>query len=391
MSKGKLLFVIQRYGESIHGGAEVHCRQIAEHLAEKYDVEVATTKATTYTTWSNDIAEDTEELNGVLIRRFKTDHDRFPEHVPIEGQLRNNPGDLPLNYRWMIAQGPMSSDLIKFLADRHGDYKKVIFFQYMYATTYYGMREIPAEKVVFVPLAHDEPQLNYALFRGLFRRAGSLILNTDIEYKWIDEYHSVGDKRSVVAGVGIEEPKKLNVEAFKKKFGVENYIVYVGRVDKAKMVDTLIDYFMAYKSHDRSDLKLVLVGKKEGDFPRDNNIIETGYVSDEEKWSAIAGAVALVNPSLFESLSLIVLESFAVKRPIIVNGFCEVLKEHCVLSNGGFWYHNQVEFEEVLKTFTQDSKLAKDMGLLGYNYVRSKYSWKVVLKKWIDIIEDKKL
>ena len=51
----KLAVVVQRYGAEINGGAELHARYIAEHLARHHDVEVLTTCARDYVTWANEL------------------------------------------------------------------------------------------------------------------------------------------------------------------------------------------------------------------------------------------------------------------------------------------------------------------------------------------------
>ena len=56
----KLAVVVQRYGQAINGGAELHARYIAEHLARHAEVEVLTTCATDYVTWRNELPPGVE-------------------------------------------------------------------------------------------------------------------------------------------------------------------------------------------------------------------------------------------------------------------------------------------------------------------------------------------
>ena len=52
----KLLCVVQRYGPEVTGGSEALCRAIAQRLAARHDVSVATSCATDYVTWANALA-----------------------------------------------------------------------------------------------------------------------------------------------------------------------------------------------------------------------------------------------------------------------------------------------------------------------------------------------
>jgi hypothetical protein len=74
----KLAIVVQRYGEAINGGAELHARYVAEHLARHVDVEVLTTCAADYVTWRNEVPSGTERINGITVRRFPVKHERDP-------------------------------------------------------------------------------------------------------------------------------------------------------------------------------------------------------------------------------------------------------------------------------------------------------------------------
>ena len=63
----KILFVVQRYGEDVNGGAEYHCRVLAEHLLELYDVDVVTSCARNYTPWDNFYKPGKEKINGINV------------------------------------------------------------------------------------------------------------------------------------------------------------------------------------------------------------------------------------------------------------------------------------------------------------------------------------
>lgn len=69
----KIAFVVVRYGKDINGGAEFHCKMLAERLINQYQVEVLTTCVKNYVTGDNEFPEGEENINGVLVRRFKAD------------------------------------------------------------------------------------------------------------------------------------------------------------------------------------------------------------------------------------------------------------------------------------------------------------------------------
>jgi len=79
-------FVVQRYGLDINGGAELHCRWVAEHMARHWNVEVLTTRAHDYVTWADRYPAGMETINGITVRRFSVPRPRNPERF---GRLQN--------------------------------------------------------------------------------------------------------------------------------------------------------------------------------------------------------------------------------------------------------------------------------------------------------------
>lgn len=78
----KIAFIVIRYGQEINGGAELHCKMLAERLVDKYQVEVLTTNLKGYSNQENIFKEGEEVINGVLVRRFKTDPYKRKGHRP---------------------------------------------------------------------------------------------------------------------------------------------------------------------------------------------------------------------------------------------------------------------------------------------------------------------
>ena len=73
--KRKIAFVIVRYGKDINGGAEVHCKMLAERLTEKFQVEVLTTCVKDYKEGTNVYPIGEEKINGVLVSSFIKEFD----------------------------------------------------------------------------------------------------------------------------------------------------------------------------------------------------------------------------------------------------------------------------------------------------------------------------
>ncbi len=123
---------------------------------------------------------------------------------------------------------------------------------------------------------------------------------------------------------------------------------------------------------------LLLVGTKVLEIPNHPKIRHLGYLSEQEKFALLSRCEALIMPSAFESLSVIVLEAWAMGRPVLVNAACKVLEGQCVRSQGGLFYRGYSEFAEALKRLAESSDLRRRLGAAGQAYVRREYDWDLV-------------
>jgi glycosyltransferase involved in cell wall biosynthesis len=148
----------------------------------------------------------------------------------------------------------------------------------------------------------------------------------------------------------------------------------------------MIEHYQAYREATVSPLPLLLIGQLNMPEPQVKGVGYLGYLPEEEKKAAIAGASVVVCPSPYESLSIVMLEALAAGVPALVNGRSEVLRDHCVRSNGGLFYENADEFAAVISLLQRDRALRDALSEAGRRYVAENYRWEAVLDKYRRLI-----
>src|SRR5205814_8514488 len=132
-------------------------------------------------------------------------------------------------------------------------------------------------------------------------------------------------------------------------------------------------------------MDLVLIGSAIIDVPKHPRIHHLGFLDDRDKFDALAAADLLIMPSYFESLSMVALEAWALGKPVLANGRCDVLKGQCIRSNGGLYYESYAEFHETLRAIEQNRWLAGTLGRNGRQFFRDHYDWPVIERKYLDM------
>jgi glycosyltransferase involved in cell wall biosynthesis len=384
----KLAFVVQRYGLEINGGAELHCRWVAEHLAKYAQVEVLTTQAYDYISWKNHYPHGEEIINGIPVKRFPVAKTRNPERFGrIQNFILENEHKEEDELRWLEEEGPFSPGLISFIKVHSQDYDYFIFFSYRYYHSYMGIRAVP-EKSILVPTAEHDPVVHLRIFRELFHKPRALIYNSVEERRMIAALAQNEAVPGDVVGVGTEIPAESSGDRFRRKFNVEgDYVIYIGRIDENKGCHKLFEYFLKFKKETHSPLKLFLAGSTVLKIPSHSDIVYLGFVSEEDKFDALDGSLVLMMPSFYESLSMVTLEAWAMKKPVLANARCEVLKGQCLRSNAGLFYENYEEFAEALKLLLGSERLRRAMGENGRKYFGQNYTWEVIEGKYLKIID----
>lgn len=388
----RIAIVVQRYGLEVLGGAEDAARAIAEHLTALAEVHVITTCATQYTTWASVYPPGVSELNGVTVHRFPVDKARdWEEMVKNGGRFWQQEHTLEQEMDWIRHNGPYSTSLLRYIYQSEADFDLFIFFTYLYATSFFGL-PLVARKAVFVPTAHDEPFLRADAYKILFHLPRHIIYLTDAERAIVQRVTGNGRIPHTTTALGFSVPADVSAQRFRQKYGIDgDFLLYGGRISLAKNVPQLLDYFQRYREEANglaANLKLVLMGSPDFRPPLHPDIIPIGFVSDEDKFDALKAATAVIQPSLYESLSIIILQAWLVGTAVVVNAHCAVTRQQCQRSNGGLYYGNYEEFAAITNRLLSSPHLRTTLGRQGQQFTQSTYNWDTILSHYQAVFQE---
>ncbi len=392
-------FVVQRYGREVNGGAEHHCRMLAERIARRSEVSqvtVFTTCAKDYRSWANHYDAGVEELDGVRVERFPTELERVAwAQGALAALLRLRPHPAWLESAWLWAQGPVASGLLTRLEHVTDDFDVFVFFTYLYHPTVMGLPRVPGRRIL-VPTAHDEPAIYLDLYRGVFEAPEALAFNCEEERDFALGRFAIAPQRAAIVGCGVEVAAAPSAAPPARE---RPYILYLGRIAKNKGVPELARAFAAFKarygatrfearngSYLGRELELVLAGS--GDralLPQRADVVCEGFVSDPRKSALLAAAEVLAMPSRYESLSLVTLEAWTLGTPVLAQAACAVTAGHVRRSGGGGVYRDDEEFGRSLAELLTNAPRRREMALCGREYVASRYSWPQVERRFLDL------
>ena len=387
----KLAVVVQRYGAALNGGAELHARYIAERLSQHAQVEIFTTCASDYITWRNELSPGIDNVNGIVVHRFPVRKERDPADFGYwSQQVFERTHSLSDELRWLKSEGPTSPALIRQISRSTNDYDYFLFFSYRYFHAYHGIRTV-SSRAVLVPTAERDPALGLAIFGQTFRGVRALMYNSYEERALIQGVSKNYDVPGVVVGIGSEVPAHASTQRFRGKAGISSpFALYVGRIDENKGCVEMFEFFQRYLQHVSTKFHLVLIGNPVIPIPAHPHIHHLGFVTDEEKFDAMAAADLLIMPSYFESLSMVTLEAWAIGLPVLVNGNCDVLRGQTIRANAGLYYENYEEFSEALHVLETHESLQRQFSRNGRAYFDEHYKWETIEQKYLSMFEQLK-
>lgn len=385
----KIGIVVPWFGMDIPGGSEAEIRGLAFHLVRaNIKLEILTTCAKEFCSdWGKNYHKPgiTTE-NGIIVRRFEVDTRDAEKFDAINLRLMDYKIPLSEEDEKIFAEEMINSTrLYHYLECNQDEYSIFIFIPYLFGTTYYGLRVCP-QKSVLIPCLHDEGYIYLNIFKDAFCKIAGMIFHSRPEYELAEKVYDLKDVNTQILGEGINTELQYNAGRFCEKYKIfDPYILYAGRKDKGKNVHTLLKYFKEYKHRNCTSLKLVLIGGGDIDISEDikNEVYDLGYLSDQDKYDAYGASTILCQPSLNESFSIVIMESWLCSRPVLVNAKCETTKYFAQSSNGGLYFSDYFEFEEIINFIQKHPKAADIMGRQGRDYVCKNFAWNIIVDKYI--------
>lgn len=385
---GLIAFVAPRLaGSGAVGGAETLIRALAERAAAAgRQVHLLTTCAKSHFTWENELPAGTRREGPLTIHCFPVDGGRNLDRFGRSQERICRGKFTPDDEQGWLDESIHSSALMAFLESQPFD--RIVTGPYLFGLTVGIIQRFP-ENAFLLPCLHDEAFARVSLFKTVFHQAAGILFNSEPERELARRLYDLPPGKGSVVGMGLDD-FAVDPAAFASRHHINApYVLYCGRREPLKGTPLLFDYMTAFRARTGRDVKLVLTGSGDVPVPADlrPHLLDAGYVSEKEKHEAMAGAAVFCHPSLNESFSIVLLESWLARTPVLVRETSAVLQDHCRRSNGGLWFNHYPEFEEELLLLLDPGETRRRMGEAGRQYVLTHYTWPAIEAKLFSALD----
>jgi glycosyltransferase involved in cell wall biosynthesis len=377
----KLACVVQRYGADIAGGSELHCRDVAQRLAPQHEITVLTSCARDYVSWQNEYPAGESTDGAVRVIRFTVSQPRrLHEFSSLSDEVFEGGTPREQQEAWFRENGPQVPGLLDHLRQHGRSYDAVLFWTFRYYPSFFGV-PLVRDRAVLLPTAEDDPAVHLDILEEFFKTPAAYLFLTPEEQALVSARAGRTLVPSAVIGTGLEPAgPPPSRDLLRSRDIPDDYILYLGRVDRNKGCETLLEYFQEYASTSPT-IPLVLAGPVKLQIPTHDRIRALGYVSDDLRAALLSHARLLVVPSPYESLGIALLEAWNHGVPALVNARCQVLKEQVRRANGGLHYRSFSEFCEALDYLASHPDARRTLGTQGLRFVEREYRWPAVLPR----------
>ena len=404
----RVAIVTPWFGPDLRGGAEQQSWQLAHQLAARgHSVDVLTTCSASFNDdWARNSLRFGLERRGLLaIRRFrvhKRDRRGFERVNAILMSLGANEMQRGVNpigdedARVFYENSINSPGLYAYLAAEGHTYEHILFLPYLYGPTLFGL-PLVAERALLQPCLHNESYAYLTRVEENVHAAKAILLNSEGEYELAIKLFGPGIiKKSIIVGEGVDvlgDPAKFAERIGSFVPSQERYVLYLGRQDPAKNVPMLVGAFGEFRRRQpASNLRLVLAGERPVSYgDPSKGIVDLGPVSEAEKAALLMHSCALAQPSVNESFSRVIYESWMYGRPVVVHRDCLPTETAVTRSGGGSCAGSSSEWIATLERIDFAAREDLDrLGRLGRTYAEGVSSWPAVIERYDSVFKKTK-
>lgn len=250
------------------------------------------------------------------------------------------------------------------------------------------------------PLIYKLKQVGYnRVFQSALKRSDKILVPSNFIEKQLRNDWKVNKDKIVVTHEAVDDRitgivKQIREDYIKKvmkKFNIiPPYLFYVGNAHPHKNIESLINVYLNLKNT-YHNLKLVLAGydhyfwqKIKQQF-KDEGIIYTRYISDEELVALYKNAACFVVPSFEEGFGIPILEAMCCACPVIssdAGSLPEVGGDACLYFDPG----NPDDMRQKISRLLNDAALRKQLiekGLSRYKH----FSFKKLAQQTLEVYE----
>ena len=266
------------------------------------------------------------------------------------------------------------------------------FWGHYWSRVHWGKRA----RFVFTPSFHSLPPVRWWLApinAVLCRTVDDIVPLTQQEARGLGRAYLAQRRKQTIIGWGAPLPDPEAVEANSDADGPLT-ILCVGRLGRHKAQLWLLDVYREARNSFNKPVRLVLVGRDEGDAAaiaayvaehglRDE-VVVTGEVSDSElaRWYARADLFALF--SHYEAFGLVFFEAMAYGAPVLshdVGSNRELLHTGAVVTR-------RFDRREAIARLTElvnDDGARRQLGVDARDYALSEFTWPAVAEKYLTV------
>jgi len=326
-------------------------------------------------------------------------HNFSPEWLKFEGR---NVENVVINFNKVNRKILLFYQQFKFYFLLKKINPSVLFCPSPIGPFFYKKKVVVIHDCAFSHFSEFKNILSKIYFKSLYLSAKhfskAIITVSEFSKKELIDHYGIEPEKIAVIYHGVPKLPDVDdnfVQKIVRKFKLYSpYFLYVGNTRPRKNIIGLLKGFKIFLQK-HPNCKLVLAGKIDNQFLNiqekikslklEDNIIQTDFISDEEKVALYKRAISLVFPSFYEGFGIPVIEAQSLGVPVLTSNTSSLPE----IGGNSVLYVDPYNINEISKGMEKlflDEDLRKDLIKKGYLNIR-RFSYKKAAEKLLKLLK----